>query len=1028
MSFAIPSIWQLLEGIYLAGAGIFALRLVLSLLAVRRLKQQATDIQDVAWQRTLRDCLAQMGSPGRIYLKQSSEISVPIACGWLEPTIVIPADLVGALSAAARKGVLIHELAHLLRRDYPWQLLLRCVQVVLWFHPLLWLAERRIHFVRERVCDDFTVHILGGSDMYCDTLLDIAARCQNRLSLSLGLTIVRTSRLAERLAALDKSHGCRAWNVSTKAKWGLTLVALAAAVAISPFVARSETSAGEPISEPAKPAAAKAEPQPTIHPITVVGRALDGDGKPIEGATIFLIATNGAQQTLGEVKTGRDGRYEFLDAKLPVPPQANESYYLQGTFMVFGKAPQCAFSWRGMKTLCLDPRFVGPDGKLHPSQRQTGYLPGEKIELDLAFTTPRPITGRVVDEQGRPISKVRIDIGHCDFLNTVGKESHRNYREFWGMNQAAELMPEQFFAESDAEGQFKLPHVPPEVLCWLKVRHADYALVSFYVATTDSPPAELDGHPVEKLPLEIKLRSVRIVPVEVTYFDTGKPATGVFVSAYEKGSGNSANGKSDERGRLELKLPPGRYKFLGDPPPDSDYIRTMQELVVDDAPARQPAALKLDSGSVILFKAIDADTGKGIPGVSFWYLTDSPAGHRTGVELNTTLISNPRTNEKGELRALVIPGKRQYGVGLNPLPAEYRAVDPADESNGRELICAAGKAQTVEFQLRKPPGAAKEEKKDGEAKQPKPAVTAKEPTADGKIENGQSEPKTATDYYNRGMARKLPQEYDEALADFSKAIELDFGFADAYFSRSSLYTYHPDFAKRDYAKGVADLSKMLELEPKRFSARFNRALAYESLREYDKAIADYSRVFDEDTDFSRAGGRSDEYLAMTYHYRGRAYQWYKHDDAKALADFTEALRLDPKIEMVHYRRGNAYHGLKEYAKAAEDYAIALQAQPDYPNLLVSIAWQLATCPDAKFRDGKKAIELATKANESFKWKKPEHVDALAAAYAEIGQFAEAVKWEEKAIELLEKEQVDSRKKMQNRLELYQASRPFREGE
>src|SRR5688572_310123 len=98
------------------------------------------------------------------------------------------------------------------------------------------------------------------------------------------------------------------------------------------------------------------------------------------------------------------------------------------------------------------------------------------------------------------------------------------------------------------------------------------------------------------------------------------------------------------------------------------------------------------------------------------------------------------------------------------------------------------------------------------------------------------------------MARKLPQEYDEALADFTKAIELDFGFVDAYFSRSSLYTDHLDFAKRDYAKGVADLSKMLELEPKRFSARFNRALAYESLREYDKAIADYSRVFDEDTD------------------------------------------------------------------------------------------------------------------------------------------------------------------------------------
>ncbi|MBC7854902.1 MAG: tetratricopeptide repeat protein, partial [Pirellulaceae bacterium] len=763
-------------------------------------------------------------------------------------------------------------------------------------------------------------------------------------------------------------------------------------------------------------------------------------GKPIEGATIFLIATNVVQQTLGETKTGRDGRYEFRDAKLPIPMRAKGDFYKQGNFLVFGKAPGRAFSWRGMKSLCIDSRFVGADGKLDAHQRETGYLPGEKIELDLTFAAARPVTGRIVDEQGRPVSKVAIDLGNCDFLNTAGKESHQNYREFWGINQASELMPEQLAAVSDAEGKFQLLHVPPEMLVWLMLEHADYASATLYTATSDSPPAEHDGHPVEKLPLTIKLRSVRTIPVDVTFFDTGTPAAGVSVSAYEKrASGTYAHGKSDESGRVTLMLPPGRYKFQGDPPQDSDYIRTLQELVVEETPASQAAALKLDSGCVILFKAIDADTGKGVPGVSFWYEMDSPKGGRTGVQANTTYISHPKTNNKGELRAVVIPGKRNYGVGWSPLPEGFRVVDPADQTKGRELTCAAGKQVVVEFQVRGVPGAAPKAEKAKEAAKPvekkpdaaKPEdvnpkeATAKEAAKEEK-KNTEAPPTTAADYYNRGMARKLPQEYNEALADFTKAIELDQGFVDAYFSRSSVYASDADSEKRDHVKAIADLSKMLDLEPQRFSARFNRALSYESEQEYDKAIADYSRVFEKDTDFSRSAGSSDLYLAMTYHYRGRAYQWHKHDYAKAVADFTEALRLDPKIEMVHYRRGNAYHELKEYAKAEEDYAIALKSRPDYPNLLVSIAWQLATCPDARFRDGKKAMELATKANEEFKWKLPEHVDALAAAYAENGQFAEAVKWEKKAMELLEKGQTDSRKKMQSRLELYREARPFRE--
>jgi tetratricopeptide (TPR) repeat protein len=290
------------------------------------------------------------------------------------------------------------------------------------------------------------------------------------------------------------------------------------------------------------------------------------------------------------------------------------------------------------------------------------------------------------------------------------------------------------------------------------------------------------------------------------------------------------------------------------------------------------------------------------------------------------------------------------------------------------------------------------------------------------------EPTTARGFYERGHLHEQNKRYAEALADYSKAIEVDPQFVEAYFSRSSLYAGHPSLDKRDYGKAVADLTKILEIDPKDFSARFNRALAYESLSEYDKAIADYTKVIEGDTDFSRNGNGKHKCLAQTHHYRGRAYQWYKRDHPKAVADYTKALRLDPEIEMVHYRRGQAYNALKEYAKAVTDFTAALERDPDYPNLLCAYAWQLATCPDATFRDGKKALELAQKANQKFGAKVADQVEALAAAYAESGQFEGAVKWQKKAVELFAakaKAYPDHHKAMQARLKQYEAGKPYR---
>jgi hypothetical protein len=89
------------------------------------------------------------------------------------------------------------------------------------------------------------------------------------------------------------------------------------------------------------------------------------------------------------------------------------------------------------------------------------------------------------------------------------------------------------------------------------------------------------------------------------------------------------------------------------------------------------------------------------------------------------------------------------------------------------------------------------------------------------------------------------------------------------------------------------------------------------------------------------------------------------------------------------------------------------------------AYIWASCPDAKHRDGKRAVESATQACERTEWKDAYTLDALAAASAETGDFAAAVKYEDRALGLLPQGDSDV-SDFQARLGLYKAGKPFRD--
>jgi tetratricopeptide (TPR) repeat protein len=148
----------------------------------------------------------------------------------------------------------------------------------------------------------------------------------------------------------------------------------------------------------------------------------------------------------------------------------------------------------------------------------------------------------------------------------------------------------------------------------------------------------------------------------------------------------------------------------------------------------------------------------------------------------------------------------------------------------------------------------------------------------------------------------------------------------------------------------------------------------------------------------------------------------KYDEA--IADLTTSIDLYPDSEISYRNRAMAYSKKKEFAKAAEDYAKVVELNPNSAIGNNGLAWLLATAPDDKVRDGKRALEYAKKACELTEYKNGGLIDTLAAVYAELGEFDKAVEWQEKAIKAgdLPVKDVDAAKK---RLELFKAKKPYR---
>jgi hypothetical protein len=117
---------------------------------------------------------------------------------------------------------------------------------------------------------------------------------------------------------------------------------------------------------------------------------------------------------------------------------------------------------------------------------------------------------------------------------------------------------------------------------------------------------------------------------------------------------------------------------------------------------------------------------------------------------------------------------------------------------------------------------------------------------------------------------------------------------------------------------------------------------------------------------------------------------------------------------------------KEYASAIVDLDEAVRLDPRSVSALANRAWIRATCPDARYRDGKTAVESATRACELTGWNDVFPMHALAAACAEAGDFATAVKWETQVLSMVKDEK--EKRAFHALIDRYEQKQPYRQTE
>jgi len=216
--------------IWLAGIAWMAGRLLVGVANVRRIVRRSVPADD-DWQELVDHARASIGAEADVRIVISAEAAMPFTSGLLRPVIVLP-DSATDWTMDRRRSVLLHELAHVRRRDLVTNAVVQLACAVYWFHPLVRLAARHVRIEAERACDALVVAAGTRPSDYAGDLLEIARTMRSSATATVALAMARRSDFEGRLLAiLSPDAGRNVLTATRAALVALSFVAPAAAIA-----------------------------------------------------------------------------------------------------------------------------------------------------------------------------------------------------------------------------------------------------------------------------------------------------------------------------------------------------------------------------------------------------------------------------------------------------------------------------------------------------------------------------------------------------------------------------------------------------------------------------------------------------------------------------------------------------------------------------------------------------------------------------------------------------------------------------
>jgi len=222
----------------------------------------------------------------------------------------------------------------------------------------------------------------------------------------------------------------------------------------------------------------------------------------------------------------------------------------------------------------------------------------------------------------------------------------------------------------------------------------------------------------------------------------------------------------------------------------------------------------------------------------------------------------------------------------------------------------------------------------------------------------------------------------EAIMHFQKAIQINPADVEPHYNLGQIYVLQ---GRLDEA--IGQYKQAIQLKPDDAEAHYKLGVVFGLRGRLDEAVEQYRAAIEINPHYVDAHGNLANVLAAQGIFDG------------AIREYQRTLELAPDSPQAHYRFGQVLQAQHQFEAAIGQYQRVLQLDPHHTPALLGLAWLLATCPEDSLRNGKKAVAFSEQARSLTEVESPQMLDTLASAYAEAGQFDEAIKTIQRALEL-----------------------------